>query len=147
LTSGNSEPAKTEAHQFSAAGWTLACIGDLRSVLALRVDATLNLESHDWMFLTSCQPIIDALAKLRAYAHDRNTAWSSQGSLTAAEGQRRAQQERLAWRELAEALVAELHELSQPLAKRACEAPWKTPPQASATERCGRLTSASPETT
>jgi hypothetical protein len=110
-----------------AAGWTPASIADLRSVLALRVDATLNLESHDWMFLTSCQPIIDALAKLRAYAHDRNTAWSSQGSLTAAEGQRRAQQERLAWRELAEALVAELHELSLPLAKRACEAIFTDP--------------------
>jgi hypothetical protein len=59
----NSEPAKTEAHQFSAAGWIPASTADLRSVLALRVEATLNLESHDWMLLTSCQPIIDALAK------------------------------------------------------------------------------------
>jgi hypothetical protein len=42
-------------------------------------------------------------------------------------GQRRAEQERLAWRELAEALVAELHELSQPLAKRACEAIFTDP--------------------
>jgi GTPase SAR1 family protein len=114
------EPPLWPAHDVI---WTPASIAELRSVLALRVDATLNLESHDWMFLTSCQPIIEAVAKLRA----RTTTWSSQGSLTVAEAHRTAKIERLAWGGLVETLVAELHDLSLTLPELVCEAIFTDP--------------------
>jgi hypothetical protein len=103
--------------------WTPASNAVMLSVLALRVDATLNLESHDWMFLTSYRPIIDALAKLRA----RTTAWTSQGSLTVAKAHRTAKIERLAWGELVETLVVELHKFSLTLPQRVCEAVFTDP--------------------